>query len=119
MAGGKLDSMRALQSSSLRFEGIEAKLYKWDPISKKNKVWYEKIPHELNWNLIPKFDSRLVLEFEATNGRRVQDLTLYGFGHGLGMSQWGSKYYAQDGMSYKAILRHYYSGTEVQRLPCQ
>lgn len=40
--------------------------------------------------------------------------TTYGYGHGVGMSQWGAHYYASmGGYSYKQILTHYYSGTSV------
>ena len=37
-----------------------------------------------------------------------------GFGHGVGMSQWGALAMAQRGESYDAILKHYYRGTELQ-----
>ena len=36
-----------------------------------------------------------------------------GFGHGLGMSQWGAYGLAQDGWSHQQILTHYYTGTSV------
>ena len=38
----------------------------------------------------------------------------YGYGHGVGMSQWGAKYYADHGYSYDQILRHYYVNTTVR-----
>src|SRR5579862_7253068 len=34
-----------------------------------------------------------------------------GWGHGVGMSQWGAYGYARHGWSYRRILRHYYPGT--------
>lgn len=34
-----------------------------------------------------------------------------GFGHGVGMSQFGARGYALRGAGYRAILRHYYSST--------
>jgi len=36
-----------------------------------------------------------------------------GFGHGVGMSQYGALGQAQKGVRYDAILRHYYTGTEL------
>lgn len=39
--------------------------------------------------------------------------TTYGYGHGVGMSQMGAKYYADQGWDYVEILEHYYSGTTV------
>src|SRR6478735_9506458 len=36
-----------------------------------------------------------------------------GFGHGVGMSQYGALGYAQNGWSAAQILRHYYTGTAL------
>ncbi|MFD0678777.1 MULTISPECIES: SpoIID/LytB domain-containing protein [unclassified Paenibacillus] len=36
-----------------------------------------------------------------------------GFGHGLGMSQWGAKGYAELGYDYKKILQTYYDGVSI------
>ena len=36
-----------------------------------------------------------------------------GYGHGVGMSQYGAKRMAEDGKSYEEILLHYYTGTEI------
>jgi stage II sporulation protein D len=36
-----------------------------------------------------------------------------GFGHGVGMSQWGAKGLAEQGKGHKRILRHYYKDTKV------
>lgn len=40
-----------------------------------------------------------------------------GFGHGLGMSQWGAYGLAGQGWSAPKILTHYYSGTSVNQEP--
>ena len=40
-----------------------------------------------------------------------------GFGHGLGLSQWGSQYLAEQGVSYQDILRHYYQDATLTQLP--
>ncbi len=37
-----------------------------------------------------------------------------GYGHGVGMSQWGALGLAQKGQSYEQILGHYYRGTELR-----
>ncbi len=37
-----------------------------------------------------------------------------GFGHGVGMSQWGAYAMALQGRSYDQILRHYYRGVELR-----
>ncbi len=38
-----------------------------------------------------------------------------GYGHGLGMSQWGARALAALGWDSSRILKHYYSGVEVQK----
>ena len=40
--------------------------------------------------------------------------TTRGYGHGVGMSQWGAKALAEQGADYRAILAHYYPGTELR-----
>jgi stage II sporulation protein D len=40
-----------------------------------------------------------------------------GFGHGVGMSQWGAQAMALRGSDYRQILRHYYRGAELRSLP--
>jgi stage II sporulation protein D len=37
----------------------------------------------------------------------------HGFGHGVGMSQWGAYGMALRGKSHAEILRHYYQGAEL------
>lgn len=39
-----------------------------------------------------------------------------GWGHGIGMSQYGAYGMALDGNGYKAILEHYYTGTSIKQL---
>jgi stage II sporulation protein D len=41
----------------------------------------------------------------------------HGFGHGVGMSQYGAYGYAQHGRGYRFILGHYYTGTTIGTLP--
>ena len=38
-----------------------------------------------------------------------------GFGHGVGMSQYGAMVMARDGADYRQILAHYYPGAELQK----
>jgi stage II sporulation protein D len=40
-----------------------------------------------------------------------------GWGHGVGMSQWGARIMADNGSTYSDILSHYYSGLEPERVP--
>ena len=38
--------------------------------------------------------------------------TVRGYGHGVGMSQYGANIMAKSGIGYREILAHYYPGTE-------
>lgn len=40
-----------------------------------------------------------------------------GFGHGVGLSQWGARRAAQEGLTAEEILGHYYSGVDVTDHP--
>jgi stage II sporulation protein D len=40
-----------------------------------------------------------------------------GWGHGVGMSQWGAHGFARRGNDYRRILAHYYRGTAIGRAP--
>lgn len=41
--------------------------------------------------------------------------TVSGYGHGVGMSQYGADYMARQGFTYTEILKHYYVGTEISK----
>ena len=36
-----------------------------------------------------------------------------GYGHGVGMSQWGAQRMAEEGYSFEDILKYYYSGVDI------
>ena len=40
----------------------------------------------------------------------------YGKGHGVGLSQYGAKAYAEKGWKYNKILEHYYQGAKLKKL---
>lgn len=48
-------------------------------------------------------------------GDTVQ-ITGRGFGHGIGMSQWGAHNMAQQGYNYQQILGHYYRGAQLANI---
>ncbi len=42
--------------------------------------------------------------------------TTTGYGHGVGLSQWGAKYAAEQGQTWQEILTHYYPGTKITQI---
>jgi stage II sporulation protein D len=53
----------------------------------------------------------------AASGAAVHVVRGAGFGHGIGMSQYGAYGMAQQGWGYDRILRHYYQGTRLGQAP--
>ncbi len=61
-----------------------------------------------------KLKSTLIESVTIDNGNVI--FTGSGFGHGVGMSQWGAYGMAEDGRSAEEIIEHYYSGVELMEL---
>ena len=53
-------------------------------------------------------------ELEYLNEKFI--FTVKGHGHGVGMSQFGAKYMAEQGSSFEQILEYYYPGTVVEKI---
>jgi stage II sporulation protein D len=48
-------------------------------------------------------------------GKQIKIVTC-GFGHGVGMSQYGANAMAKDGADYEDIIKHYYTGVEIKKM---
>lgn len=60
------------------------------------------------------FDLRSTnIELKEENGNILFDVT--GNGHGVGMSQYGANFLADQGMDYKNILKKYYTGVTIEK----
>jgi len=55
-------------------------------------------------------------DFEITKKDDGIEITTYGYGHGVGMSQYGANEMAKLGFSYEEILKHYYQGVTLSSL---
>ena len=58
-----------------------------------------------------------VLAVPAAASAKVWVVKGAGFGHGVGMSQYGAYGYAKHGFKYDQILTHYYTGTTIGSTP--
>lgn len=54
--------------------------------------------------------------FDVAYDGGVFTFTVYGYGHGVGMSQYGANYMAKQGSGFKEILCCYYSGCTVEKI---
>ena len=55
--------------------------------------------------------------FSVTVSNNEIVITTRGFGHRVGMSQYGAQAMAQSGKEYREILAHYYPGTVIDKEP--
>ena len=58
-----------------------------------------------------------MLEFTGPGGEKMLRFLGRGWGHGVGLCQNGAYGLARAGKSYDEILRHYYSGISLERIP--
>lgn len=66
----------------------------------------------------PVLSTRFELKVQRDEEGFVASMTLEGsgYGHGVGLCQWGAIGMAREGKSYNNILRHYYREVEIKRL---
>ncbi|MTI46857.1 stage II sporulation protein D [Sporosalibacterium faouarense] len=55
-------------------------------------------------------------KISMTDDKKKIKITTIGNGHGVGMSQWGANGMAENGSSYNDILKHYYTGVEINKV---
>lgn len=64
---------------------------------------------------------RSIFNLNSTNFNFIQsnnqiEIVTTGYGHGVGMSQWGADGMAKEGYNYKEILKHYYTGINITNM---
>ncbi|NLN15000.1 MAG: stage II sporulation protein D [Tissierellia bacterium] len=116
-------------------EFIEKLKERYPKIDINKDNFYEKI------KLVEKTDSgrvkKIAIDNEIIDGREIRDLynlnstnfkitydkglniieiETYGYGHGVGMSQWGANGMAKQGSNYEEILKHYYTGIYLKKM---
>lgn len=52
-------------------------------------------------------------DFEIIKDNNIITITTKGYGHGVGMSQYGAKGMAEQGYTYREILNHYYTNVNI------
>lgn len=55
-------------------------------------------------------------DFKIQKEGSIINITTKGFGHGVGMSQYGANALAKQNKNYEEILKYYYQGTNLQKL---
>lgn len=90
-------------------------------IEKTNSGRVKKLA--IDGEIIEGRDIRDLYSLNSTNFKIVFDKNLglieietYGYGHGVGMSQWGANGMANEGSTYEEILKHYYTGIKLKEI---
>ncbi|MFM8544827.1 MAG: SpoIID/LytB domain-containing protein [Vulcanococcus sp.] len=106
LSGAQLRSRLGLKSTWVRFELVP--LLQPEPSPAPSAL----VPTAL----VPPPLPALTLPPPASPTLEVLQLVAVGrgFGHGIGMSQWGALGLARQGESFAAILRHYYRGAQLR-----
>lgn len=55
-------------------------------------------------------------DFKINKTNNIYEIITTGYGHGVGMSQYGANYMAKQGKNYKEILSHYYQNTQILKI---
>jgi stage II sporulation protein D len=97
LTGAQLRSRLGLRSTMVRFEVVASELAALPPLPE-----------------LPDQDPVGGSALQATLPPPSLLAVGRGYGHGVGMSQWGALVLAQKGQSYEQILGHYYRGTELR-----
>jgi stage II sporulation protein D len=97
LTGAQLRSRLGLRSTMVRFEVVASELAALPPLPE-----------------LPDQDPVGGSALQATLPPPSLLAVGRGYGHGVGMSQWGALGLAQKGQSYEQILGHYYRGTELR-----
>lgn len=76
---------------------------------------------EINGKIYKGVDFRNLLglrsaDFEITKSDNGVTFKTKGYGHGVGMSQYGANGMAKAGYGYESILKHYYTGVSINHL---
>lgn len=76
----------------------------------------------INDNIFSGNDIRSIFELRSANfeilikNEKEIEFIVKGYGHGVGMSQWGAQAMALEGKKYEEIIKHYYSGVEIRNI---
>ncbi|QSX05030.1 stage II sporulation protein D [Sedimentibacter sp. zth1] len=75
---------------------------------------------QIGETIITGRDFRTLYNLNSSNFKLVQnneniEIITTGYGHGVGMSQYGANGMAIEGFNYRDILKHYYTGIEIMQ----
>ena len=103
-------------SDKLKLEFNSDTVIKLNGITEGNRVSYIQIGEKVLTGV--EFRNLLGLrsaDFDIEKKEGSLLITTYGYGHGVGMSQYGANGMAKNGSNYQQILFHYYNGVKLTK----
>lgn len=93
-----------------------------ETIEDKEEVIFktEKAEDENKTELLSKLEEGQKRIYRTRTGKRLPSEFIFfgaGFGHGVGMSQYGAGYLSSFGVDFENILKHYYTGINIGTVP--
>ncbi len=114
----KSEFINCLKNTSVKTENIKT-LKNIIKVTEKSKVGTvlkaEINSEELSGEEIQKAFSLRSRVFSVKTTKDTVTFTVTGYGHGVGMSQYGADFMARQGSTYDEILSHYYQGTQINK----
>ena len=76
---------------------------------------------KIGGEVISGIDFRKMFDLNSANfkiafNNKTISISCKGYGHGVGMSQFGADAMAKEGKKYDEILKHYYSGVQIEKI---
>lgn len=105
---GRFKALRVVRRNGSRIELVRVEGERRSLQLSANRLRLLLGPAKLKSTAFTYTQSRAGLRFE---GR--------GYGHGVGMSQWGAMAMAKGGAGYREILSFYYQGVNIERFPAE
>ncbi|WP_102694388.1 stage II sporulation protein D [Rummeliibacillus pycnus] len=96
----QIQNVKIYRNNSGRVETIKTGDYKWSGREVREKLQLASTDFIIKWN---------------ANKKMIQ-VTTTGYGHGVGMSQYGAKALAEKGANAKEILHHFYQQVKIEKL---
>lgn len=108
-----------VNSASNRHLNIFQARFNTDVIERNDTGSVRKV--KIGNNIISGTEFRSITGINSTNFTIKHNISniefdCTGYGHDIGMSQWGAKVMADKGSSYIDIIKHYYTGVDVKKL---
>ncbi len=113
----KKDFLKALKDSNINYDNITS-LKNTLKVTEKSSAG-TVLSCNLNGKTYTGEDIRKIFSlrsptFTVKSTDSSVTFSVTGYGHGIGLSQYGSNYLAQQGYSYEEILKHYYTDVEIK-----